>query len=77
MSDPGRRRFYRGDNRTKVATKEGKQVLSSDVRLHLEKLKARKRTIEVVQTTSREEDEDEELEKLEKERRILECKLEK
>lgn len=40
--------------------REGKQVLSTDVCLHPDKLKAWKTAIEVVQAIPREEEEDEE-----------------
>lgn len=67
----------RVDNRTKVVTVEGEHVLSSDVRLHLDKLKVRKTNLEAAQLVPRAAEEDEELEAFEKERRILERKLEK
>ena len=74
-SDPtGHRRRSKKENRTLVKTAQGKSVLSSDIRLHLEKVKA--------QTQQAQEEEqrdlietDGELARLDKERRVLQAKV--
>ena len=74
-SDPtGHRMRSKKENRTMVKTAQGKSVLSSDIRLHLEKVKA--------QTQQAQEEEqrdlietDDELARLDKERRVLQAKV--
>lgn len=55
----------------------GRQVWSSDICLHLDKLKTQKVALEVGHAIPTIEEEDEEFEKLEKKMKILESKLEK
>ena len=74
-SDPtGRRKRRRGTMRTLVRTPQGKHVLSSDVRLHLERMKALKKA-ESMGGNAGKKSEEHNLEALDRERRILEAEL--
>lgn len=70
------RKRPKGRYRTLVETSKGKRVLSSDARMHLEKLQRQKKKDEEDGTNPEGLDEvDEELKMLEKERRILAEKI--
>ncbi|XP_017224785.1 uncharacterized protein LOC108201008 [Daucus carota subsp. sativus] len=74
-SDPtGRKKSRRKEHRTLVETPQGKQVLSSDARLHLEKLKRKRQALE---TVNEEVNADllAEVEALDKQRQLLELKV--
>lgn len=74
-SEPsGRKRRPRGDERTTVPTASGKLVLSSDARLHLEKVK-RKAIFKESQGRDLGAKPDSELLRLERERQLLEQKI--
>lgn len=70
-----KKRKHHIDSRTKVQTAEGKQVLSSDMRLHLQKIRYQqaRRQAELEEGN----DSDEELNLLEQEVKRLQDKLEK
>ena len=73
-SEPeGRRRRPKKEERTLVKTAQGRSVLTSDIRLHLEKVKAQQNPREQRRMSSTEMDD--ELARLDKERRILEAKV--
>ncbi|KAK1378355.1 hypothetical protein POM88_025099 [Heracleum sosnowskyi] len=72
QSEPGRDKTKpMKDNRMLVETTQGKKVLSSDARLHSEKIKLRKQQNVDVEDENPDEVVDPELVLLEKERRIL------
>ena len=77
-SEPGKRKYKpRGDDRTTVLTASGKQVLSSDARLHLEKVKALRKRKDVLKNIRNPLEDEEEVARLEYERQLLDAKLAK
>lgn len=66
-----RRSNLKKDNRTLVLTPQGKKVLSSDARLHLEKIKSKNKAPETNDVPEARYEVNEELLRLDKERRIL------